>query len=93
MKSSQTAFVVGVIVATEMTIAEWCPAGSFMRSLLIAPLIPGYFVGFVLGKQGEYRVIGFLSAWFVNSAWYWLIWWALQIEKNLYEHSEPLVRF
>jgi len=67
-------FVIAILVAIASAAFEWSAPYSLTRSVLVYPLFLGSVAGFVLGQRGEYKFIGYFSAWVVDSALYWSLW-------------------
>ena len=65
--------IIGILVAAGMKVFDQSAPGSPMRSLLVNLLFPGLTAGFALGQRGEYRLVGYVACWIVNSALYWFL--------------------
>jgi hypothetical protein len=74
LKSFAAFIVIGILIAVAIIAFEKATPDSPTRALLDYPLSPGAVAGFLLGGGGEYKVLGYFSAWIVNTGLYWLLW-------------------
>jgi hypothetical protein len=93
MSLLKPAIIVGILIACGMAVFDHSAPDSLLRSLLIYPLFPGYFAGFVLGQQGEYKLVGYLSCWIVDTGVYLFLWNMLLVvikRRPVCQHRQPI---
>ncbi len=70
MSFLKSVIIIGILVGSGMAVFDHSSANSLVRLLLLYPLFPGYLAGFVLGQRGEYKLVGYLSCWIVDTGLY-----------------------
>lgn len=74
--------IVTAAVGLGMLINQSLPQQSAINLAGNIIFMPGAFVGYFVGNGGENPTGGFVSAWIVNSFFYWVLWFALKNRKN-----------